>query len=199
LRASAQKDDAALTRIAKARRNSSNGDREDEAAVMSKDRMRYDLLVQDALRSVVKAALKRVAKEGLPGNHHFFISFRTDADGVDISDSLRAQYPEEMTIVLQHQFWGLSVDDEGFSVGLSFNQMQQTLRIPYHALTMFHDPAVQFQLPFQPRATTTAPSIGGRIAGETPSLPKPEANGSGAKPKRDEKGAVVSLDAFRKK
>lgn len=186
---------------------------------MSKDRMRYDLLVQDALRSVVKAALIRVAKEGLPGNHHFFISFRTDADDVDISAQLRAQYPEEMTIVLQHQYWGLAVDDDGFSVGLSFNKTPQTLRIPFHALTQFHDPAVQFQLPFQPRATTSAP---GPRAIEAPSIEKPaaekverperaekterakaesadkpEKNGKPDKP--DDRGAVVSLDQFRKK
>jgi hypothetical protein len=177
---------------------------------MSKDRMRYDLLVQDALRSVVKAALIRVAKEGLPGNHHFFISFRTDADDVDISPALRAQYPEEMTIVLQHQYWGLAIDDAGFSVGLSFNKTPQTLRIPFHALTQFHDPAVQFQLPFQPRATTSAPPVPRRTeapsveklaAGieraEKPERAKPEKTEKSDKP--DDRGAVVSLDQFRKK
>jgi uncharacterized protein len=164
---------------------------------MSKDRMHYELLVRDALRSVVKAALKRVAKEGLPGTHHFFISFRTDAEGVEISPALRAQYPEEMTIVLQHQFWGLSVDDEGFSVGLSFNQVPQTLRIPFTALTLFHDPAVQFQLPFPPR---TAPSAVAPSRPEPPALPKGESNSASPKTKRsDGDGAVVSLDAFRKK
>lgn len=162
---------------------------------MNKDRMRYDLLVQDALRSVVKAALVRVAKEGLPGNHHFFISFRTDAEGVEISEMLQQQYPEEMTIVLQHQYWGLQIDDEGFSVGLSFNKSPQTLRIPFHALTLFHDPAVQFQLPFQPRASTAAPSP--RRA-ETPSVERPAPAGRAAA-KGGDRGAVVSLDAFRKK
>lgn len=183
---------------------------------MSKDRMRYDLLMQDAFRSVVKAALVRVAKEGLPGNHHFYISFRTDADGVDISQMLRSQYPEEMTIVLQHQFWGLSIDDEGFSIGLSFNKTPQTLRIPFHALTQFHDPAVQFLLPFQPNASVPAarladvPSIKKppepgarseasdnveRLAGPGPKAVKPE------KPEPPTKGdgSVVSLDQFRKK
>lgn len=155
--------------------------------------MRYDLLVQDALRSVVKAALNRVAKEGLPGNHHFFISFRTDAEGVDISEMLQQQYPEEMTIVLQHQYWGLQVDDEGFSVGLSFNKSPQTLRIPFHALTLFHDPAVQFQLPFQPRASTAAPAP---RRSEAPSIERPVER---AAAKAVDRGAVVNLDAFRKK
>jgi hypothetical protein len=148
---------------------------------------------------VVKAALKRVAKDGLPGNHHFYISFRTDAEGVEISPALRAQYPEEMTIVLQHQFWGLTVDDEGFSVGLSFNQVPQSLRIPFNALTLFHDPAVQFQLPFPPRlaASGQAPVVAARP--DAPSVPKPD-GGAQPKPKKgEEKGAVVNLDAFRKK
>lgn len=160
--------------------------------------MHYEILVQDALRSVVKAALKRVVLEGLPGTHHFFISFRTDAEGVEISPALRAQYPEEMTIVLQHQFWGLTVDDEGFSVGLSFNQTPQSLRIPFHALTQFHDPAVQFQLPFQPRPTTSAPTpVAAPKLAEAPSDHKN--GGNGKVKKTDERGAVVSLDAFRKK
>jgi hypothetical protein len=168
---------------------------------MSKDRMRYDLLVQEALRSVVKAALKRVAKEGLPGNHHFFISFRTDAEGVEISPALRAQYPEEMTIVLQHQFWGLSVDDDGFSVGLSFNQVPQNLSIPFHALTMFHDPAVQFQLPFQPRVTTNlAPALSTPKPADPSAAPKLNTEAPLAKSKNsDERGAIVNLDSFRKK
>jgi hypothetical protein len=166
------------------------------AEAMNKDRMRYDLLVQDALRSVVKAALNRIANEGLPGNHHFFISFRTDADGVDISETLRAQYPEEMTIVLQHQYWGLAVDDEGFSVGLSFNKLPQTLRIPFHALTQFHDPAVQFQLPFQPRSTTAAPAP---RRSEAPSVERPLAERVEREQSGEDRGAVVSLDSFRKK
>jgi hypothetical protein len=163
---------------------------------MSKDRMRYDLLVQDALRSVVKSALKRVVKEGLPGNHHFFISFRTDADGVEMSDALRAQYPEEMTIVLQNQFWDLVVDEEGFSVALKFNQVMQPLHIPFRALTMFNDPAVQFQLQLQPMAAAGAPPTPSRLA-EANTLPKPSEPARPRKP--DETGAVVSLDAFRKK
>ncbi len=164
---------------------------------MSKDRMRYDLLVQDAQRSLVKAALRRVIKEGLPGNHHFFISFRTDAPGVEMSDALRAQYPEEMTIVLQNQFWDLSVDEEGFAVSLKFNQVLQPLHIPFRALTMFNDPAVQFQMQLQPTATVTpTPVTASRFAPESGALPKPD---SARTNKPEEGGEVVSLDAFRKK
>ena len=164
---------------------------------MSKDKMRYDLLIQDARRSLVKAALRRVVKEGLPGNHHFFISFRTDAPGVEMSDALRAQYPEEMTIVLQNQFWDLAVDEESFSVALKFNQVLQPLHIPFRALTMFNDPAVQFQMELQPAAGgTPAPVVSPRFAPEPAALPK----GDTSRPqKSEERGAVVSLDAFRKK
>jgi uncharacterized protein len=117
---------------------------------------------------------------------------------VDISQALRDQYPEEMTIVLQYQFWGLTVDDDGFSVGLSFNKTPQTLHIPFHALTQFSDPAVQFQLPFQPRAATAAPAprrIETRIAAVEKSAPEI----SHGPERMEERGAVVSLDAFRKK
>lgn len=164
---------------------------------MSKDKMRYDLLVQDAQRSLVKAALRRVVKEGLPGTHHFFISFRTDAPGVEMSDALRAQYPEEMTIVLQNQFWDLAVDEESFTVSLKFNQLLQPLRIPFRALTMFNDPAVQFQMQLQPSASSApTPVASSRFAPEPSALPKPDT----AHPhKPEERGAVVSLDAFRKK
>lgn len=163
---------------------------------MSKDRMRYDLLVQDARRSLVKAALKRIFKEGLPGNHHFFISFRTDAPGVEMSDALRAQYPEEMTIVLQNQFWDLSIDDEGFAVSLKFNQVLQPLRIPFRSMTMFNDPAVQFQMELQPTVGSAPAAVeSSRFTPGPSALPKPESS----RPKTDEKGEVVSLDAFRKK
>ena len=164
---------------------------------MSKDKMRYDLLIQDAQRSLVRAALRRVIKEGLPGNHHFFISFRTDAPGVEMSDALRAQYPEEMTIVLQNQFWDLSVDEESFEVSLKFNQVMQPLHIPFRALTMFNDPAVQFQMQLQPMANAGAtPVTSSRFTPEPSALPKPE---SPRPQKSDERGEVVSLDAFRKK
>jgi len=166
---------------------------------MSKDRMGYELLIREAQRYLVKLAMKRVVKEGLPGNHHFYISFRTDAEGVEISDALRAQYPEEMTIVLQNQFWDLAVDEEGFSVSLRFNQVLQPLHIPFHALTMFSDPHVHLQLQLQPvvAAGTPTPVTPSRFNADAAALPKPEPARPSRKP--DEKGAVVNLDAFRKK
>jgi hypothetical protein len=115
---------------------------------MSADHMNYSQMVEDALRGVVREALKRAGAEGLVGNHHFYISFRTTHSGVDIADHLRAQHPQEMTIVLQHQYWGLEVDDEGFAVTLSFRGAHERLHIPFAAVTGFADPGVQFGLQF---------------------------------------------------
>ena len=168
---------------------------------MSEDQMRYDVLAQDALRQVVRKALDIAADQGLPGDHHFYISFKTTFDGVEMSDRLRAQYPEEMTVVIQHQFWNLDVTDERFTVELTFNKIPEKLTIPFAALQGFYDPSVQFGLQFtadaanadsvpQPADVTdqTAPDDAG-TNGET--------NG-GAKPAPGN-GEVVSLDAFRKK
>jgi hypothetical protein len=113
------------------------------------DLIRYDLLAQDALRSVVKKVLTDAAKHGLPGDHHFFVAFDTRAPGVKISERVRAKYPEEMTIVLQHQFWDLIVGDKGFEVGLSFNGIPERLVIPFEAIKGFFDPSVQFGLQFE--------------------------------------------------
>jgi hypothetical protein len=113
------------------------------------DQIRYDLLTQQALRGVVRSVLTDTAKKGLPGDHHFYISFDTQADGVRISERLRAQYPEEMTIILQHQFWDLSVNDAGFEVGLSFGGIPEKLQVPLDAITGFFDPSVQFGLQFE--------------------------------------------------
>jgi hypothetical protein len=113
------------------------------------DLIRYDLLAQDALRSVVKKVLADVAKHGLPGDHHFFVAFDTRADGVKLSDRLHAKYPEEMTVVLQHQFWDLVVHDKGFEVGLSFNGVPERLVVPFEAIKGFFDPSVQFGLQFE--------------------------------------------------
>lgn len=153
---------------------------------MAEDQMRYDLLTQKALMAVVRDSLRIAATEGLPGEHHFYISFRTGAPGVDISDRLKAQYPEEMTIVLQHQFWDLKISETGFSVGLSFDKTPEKLVVPFSALQGFFDPSVQFGLQFtgevadteldeEPDATTDEKPAGEKTAGE-----------------------VVSLDAFRK-
>jgi hypothetical protein len=113
-----------------------------------KDLIRYDLLVQDALKGVVRKVLIDTAKDGLPGEHHFYISFRTDYPGARLSNRLREKYPQEMTIVLQHQFWDLGVTEHTFEIGLSFSGVPERLLIPFDALTGFFDPSVQFGLKF---------------------------------------------------
>ena len=112
------------------------------------DHIRYDLLTQQALRGVVRSVLSDAAKKGLPGDHHFFITFDTTADGVRIADRLRAQFPEEMTIILQHQFWHLTVTERGFEVDLTFGGIMERLSIPFEAVNRFVDPSVQFGLEF---------------------------------------------------
>jgi hypothetical protein len=116
---------------------------------MPLDHIRYDILVQDALRGMVREVLAETIKKGLPGEHHFFITFDTTADGVRLSERLRAQYPEEMTVVLQHQFWDLKVTDESFEVGLSFGGIGERLVVPFAAIRAFADPSVQFTLQFE--------------------------------------------------
>jgi hypothetical protein len=116
---------------------------------MPVDHIRYDILVQDALRDMVRGVLVEAVKNGLPGEHHFFITFDTTAEGVRLSDRLRAQYPEEMTVVLQHQFWDLKVTDQTFEVGLSFGGVAERLLVPFAAIKAFADPSVQFTLQFE--------------------------------------------------
>ena len=125
---------------------------------MSVDHIRYDLLTQDALRGVIRTVLTDVAVKGLPGEHHFFITFDTRADGVRMSSRLRASYPDEMTIVLQHQFWDLAVGEDDFDVGLAFNGIPERLHIPFKAVRAFMDPSVQFglQFTFEAEVTTEA-------------------------------------------
>ncbi|MGX5775754.1 SspB family protein [Methylorubrum zatmanii] len=115
---------------------------------MAEDLIRYDLLVQDALRGVVRKVLTDAARDGLSGEHHFYISFRTEAPGVRMSQRLREKYPQDMTIVLQHQFWDLGVTEHSFEVGLSFSGVPERLLIPFDALSGFFDPSVQFGLKF---------------------------------------------------
>ena len=185
---------------------------------MAVDHLRYDLLAQEALRGVVRSVLSDVAKKGLPGEHHFYVSFDTNADGVQISPRLHAQYPEEMTIVLQHQFWDLGVTDERFQVGLSFGGIPERLVVPFAAVKGFFDPSVQFGLQFEPigdpAETTDAPAAPRAAADSmtarrttpfatlpqaanpppaptTPPEQGPDAPGGGAE--------VVRLDRFRKK
>ncbi|TXM95772.1 Stringent starvation protein B, partial [Methylobacterium sp. WL103] len=115
---------------------------------MADDLIRYDLLVQDALRGVVRKVLTDAAREGLAGEHHFYVSFRTEAPGVRMSQALREKYPQDMTIVLQHQFWDLGVTEHSFEVGLSFSGVPERLLVPFDALSGFFDPSVQFGLKF---------------------------------------------------
>ena len=120
------------------------------------DLIRYDLLVQDALRGVVRQVLTDVARNGLQGEHHFFITFKTATPGLRLSSRMRERYPDEMTVILQHQFWGLTVTDAGFEVGLSFNNMPERLFVPFAAITMFQDPSVTFGLKFDVKDGTAA-------------------------------------------
>jgi hypothetical protein len=116
---------------------------------MPTDHIRYDLLVQTALKSVVRKVLSDVVRDGLPGEHHFYIAFRTKAPGVRVSNRVREMYPEEMTIVLQYQFWDLAVTEHTFEVGLSFSGIPERLLVPFDAVTGFFDPSVQFGLKFE--------------------------------------------------
>ncbi len=115
---------------------------------MVQDLIRYDILAQDALRGVIRKVLMEVNKAGLPGNHHFFITFLTEAPGVRISSRLKEKYPEQMTIVMQHQYWDLVVTDQLFEVGLSFGEIAEKLVIPFSAIRGFYDPSVNFELEF---------------------------------------------------
>lgn len=156
-------------------------------------------MVEGALRGVVQSALQTVAVRGLPGDHHFYITFRTHGDGVSIPSRLRDQYPEEMTIVLQYQYHDLTVADDGFGVTLSFNNRQERLEIPYAAITTFADPSVNFALQFQPIGDVIEEAADEMEEGGYP--PTPDAEDGDEKPTPPETGGdnVVTLDAFRKK
>jgi uncharacterized protein len=165
-------------------------------ATVSDDRLNYQVLTEDALRSVVRKALDIVAEGGLTGQHHFYLTFRTDFPGVKIADVLRAKHPKEMTIVLQHQFWGLEVTDVGFSVTLSFNGQHERLVVPWPSLSAFVDPSVQFGLQF----SVAEPAASAPVAA-LPTPPRPVAPNDGApagEPAADSGARVVTLDAFRK-
>jgi hypothetical protein len=146
---------------------------------MSQDAIRYDLLVQEALRGVVRKVLSDTAQDGLPGDHHFYVSFRTKAPGVRLSNRLREQYPEEMTIVLQHQFWDLGVTEHAFEIGLSFDRIPERLLIPYDAITGFFDPSVQFGLKFEMMGEAPAADVAQDNTRD--SANEPDAPASGAK------------------
>lgn len=184
---------------------------------MATDYIRYDLLAQAALRGVLRTVLADAAKKGLPGEHHFKITFSTAAPGVRLSDRMRAQYPEAMTIVLQHQFWDLVVGEEAFEVGLSFGGVPERIAVPFDAVTAFFDPAVQFGLQFEPMRDEASaagkdndktkvashhlpaaakidvtPSPPAKADESAASTPDHSSGGSGG-------GEVVRLDRFRKK
>jgi hypothetical protein len=186
---------------------------------MATDHIRYDILAQSALRGVVRTVLTDVAKKGLPGEHHFKITFNTMAPGVRLSDRMRAQYPEAMTIIMQHQFWDLHVDDTAFEVGLSFGGVPERLAVPFDAITAFYDPAVQFGFQFETLDATATGSPPAPMVDKSavPAAPPAEAGKAGMAgkadtapagaepaepPTRPDGGAgaeVVRLDRFRKK
>jgi uncharacterized protein len=170
---------------------------------MATDHIRYDVLARDALRGVLRRVLTDAAEHGLPGEHHFFITFVSTAEGVKLSPRLLAQYPEEMTVILQHQFWDLLVSEDRFEVGLSFGGVPERLVVPFNAIKSFFDPSVQFGLQFEPveadAETEARPA-------NLPAVPAPSALpvAASAAEKQDEakptEGAeVVRLDRFRKK
>jgi hypothetical protein len=177
---------------------------------MAEDHIRYDLLAQAALRSVVRTVLADAAKNGLPGEHHFKITFATPAPGVRLSERMRAQYPQTMTIILQHQFWDLSVREDAFEAGLSFGGVPEKLTVPFNAVIAFFDPSVQFGFQFETAegeaaaeadADAKAPE---KPAGSVPTLVAETRKTEPAEAAKPEKPAdagaeVVSLDRFRKK
>jgi hypothetical protein len=190
---------------------------------MADDEIRYDLLTQDALRGVIRRVLTLVQRSGLPGQHHLYIAFDTGAEGVSVSKRLKEQYPEEMTIVLQYQFWDLQVTNDRFEVKLSFGSLPERLVVPFQAVKAFYDPSAQFGLQFgkpgaandlarqhmaaalpdvvadadeaaHQRPTQTEPRL------EPAPLPAPAAAEEAARTERPRSGAeVVQLDRFRKK
>src|ERR1700724_498045 len=185
---------------------------------MPVDYIRYDIIAQAALRGVVRTVLADVAQKGLPGEHHFKITFATVAPGVRLSERMRGQYPDAMTIVLQHQFWDLTVDDDGFEVGLSFGGVPERVGVPFDTVTAFFDPAVQFGFQFEtleqraaddanaakitegPTEQTAAPAARPATApSKADALPAPAEPAH--EPPRPETGGgeVVRLDRFRKK
>jgi hypothetical protein len=184
------------------------------------DRFHYDALVDDALRSVVRRVLTQVADRGLPGSHHFYISFRSTDPGVVLPDYLRAKYPEEMTIVLQHQYWDLVIGPDSFEVTVSFNKQQERIKVPFAALSAFVDPSVRFGLQFdrKDKAQAGEKAADKVEAASTPPTPlpapekrqpplvspsgpeaTPEAGAAAEAKPEDAASKIVKLDSFRKK
>jgi uncharacterized protein len=165
---------------------------------MAQDLFHYDEMVEAALRGVVRDALARVARDGLRSEHHFYITFRTGAPGVALPPQILAKYPEEMTIVLQHQFWGLEVGDAAFSVTLSFSSRMERLTIPLAAITTFADPSVKFGLQFAP-TEAVAPAEPAQQVVPQPALPASERPPAETTPAERPAAEIVTLDRFRKR
>ncbi len=172
----------------------------DDAAPPVESLLPYDEWTEAAMRQVMVRALAHVAAHGLPGEHHFYLTFRTDHPGVVIPPRLRAQYPQEMTIVLQHQFWDLTMDEESglISVGLSFGGLSSTLVIPLAAVTAFADPYVRFGLRFTPDGAEAAEAADPPEAPAVDAAPPGEPDAAAA-PEAEPAPQVVSLDAFRRR
>jgi hypothetical protein len=172
---------------------------------MATDHIRYDVLARDALRGVLRRVLTDAAAQGLPGEHHFFITFLSTAEGVKLSPRLLAQYPEEMTIILQHQFWDLVVTEDRFEVGLSFGGIPERLVVPFNSIKSFFDPSVQFGLQFEAADPAAEMPASGVASTNLPASPAASALSAPASEDKDEpekpaEGAeVVRLDRFRKK
>ena len=166
---------------------------------MATDHIRYDVLARDALRGVLRRVLTDAAEQGLPGDHHFFITFLSTAEGVKLSPRLLAQYPQEMTVILQHQFWDLVVTEDRFEVGLSFGGIPERLVVPFNSIKSFFDPSVQFGLQFEAAdadaftetPATAAPAAPPAAAASAENQDDPATPSEGAE--------VVRLDRFRKK
>jgi hypothetical protein len=175
---------------------------------MAEDLIRYDILAQDALRGVVRKVLAEVARTGLPGEHHFYVTFGTHTPGVRVSSRLLARYPEEMTIVIQHQYWDLAVTEHAFEVRLSFQNQMERLLVPFTAIKAFQDPSVPFRLQFEVVGKSEAegtpaehPPVEIEAPRPVPALPRLVETPAEDAPPAPAAGEaqVVSLDAFRKK
>ena len=169
---------------------------------MAKDFIGYQALTDAALRGVVRESLRRIEKSGLIGAHHFYLTFKTHGEGVDIPDFLKEQYPDEMTIIIQHQYWALKVRDDYFEVTLTFKKLPAPLHIPFAALTAFFDPGVQFGLQFRGDGegkASTAPVVVPAPMAESPETSADDAPDPVVVSDKPAAGEVVSLDSFRKK
>lgn len=165
---------------------------------MGQDHIRYDILAQDALRGVIRKVLSEVGATGrLPGDHHFYITFLTGAPGVRLSQHLKAKYAEQMTIVIQHQFWDLKVTDSAFEIGLSFSDTPEKLVIPFNAIRGFYDPSVNFEMEFDVPAAGEAEMESAEITAYP--VDKVETEAKPASEDEKKEASVISLDSFRKK